>query len=225
MRIGELADLAGVTVRTIRHYHQAGILAEPARRPNGYRDYTVDHLVLLIRLGHLTRSGLTLAQAGEIVADAEGASAEAALDEVDEALRVQIEALTAQRQRLAEAREGRHLGLSPLAAALVTTPADVPASTLYAHLHADEEQSEHLAEVLSRSCIRSSLADVQERFAAIDAHTAPAELDAIVAGLEDLTQELFAHLPTPTQQHAHLLLELVERTLNAEQRALLRRLA
>jgi DNA-binding transcriptional MerR regulator len=39
LRIGELADLAGVTVRTIRHYHAKGLLAEPPRDPSGYRRY------------------------------------------------------------------------------------------------------------------------------------------------------------------------------------------
>ncbi|MBV9856444.1 MAG: MerR family DNA-binding transcriptional regulator, partial [Streptosporangiaceae bacterium] len=31
MRIGELAGLAGVSTRAIRHYHQIGLLPEPAR--------------------------------------------------------------------------------------------------------------------------------------------------------------------------------------------------
>ena len=147
VRIGELADLAGVTVRAVRHYHHRGVLPEPARRANGYREYEVEHLVTLVRLGHLTRSGLSLAQAGEVVADGE-ATAEEVLDEIDEALRRQIAALTAQRDRLAEARAGHHLGLPRLAAALVTKPEDIPLSTLFAHLHTDEERAERMAETL-----------------------------------------------------------------------------
>lgn len=51
MRIGELAALAGVTTRTVRHYHRVGLLPEPGRRVNGYRDYG------LRDAGELTRSG------------------------------------------------------------------------------------------------------------------------------------------------------------------------
>ena len=45
MRSGELAALAGVTVRTLRHYHQIGLLPEPERGGNGYRDYDVHDLL------------------------------------------------------------------------------------------------------------------------------------------------------------------------------------
>lgn len=33
-----MARLAGVTVRTLRHYHQVQVLAEPPRTSNGYRE-------------------------------------------------------------------------------------------------------------------------------------------------------------------------------------------
>ncbi|MFD0852085.1 MerR family DNA-binding transcriptional regulator, partial [Actinomadura adrarensis] len=39
MRIGELAALVGVSTRTVRHYHHLGLLPEPERRANGYREY------------------------------------------------------------------------------------------------------------------------------------------------------------------------------------------
>ncbi len=39
MRIGELAQQAGVTTKALRVYEQSGVLPEPARSPSGYRDY------------------------------------------------------------------------------------------------------------------------------------------------------------------------------------------
>ncbi|MEW1841154.1 MerR family transcriptional regulator [Nonomuraea angiospora] len=39
MHSGELARLAGVTVRALRQYHQVGVLAEPERGGNGYPKY------------------------------------------------------------------------------------------------------------------------------------------------------------------------------------------
>jgi DNA-binding transcriptional MerR regulator len=39
MRIGELAAACGVTAKTIRFYEQAGLLPEPVRTADGYREY------------------------------------------------------------------------------------------------------------------------------------------------------------------------------------------
>lgn len=39
LHIGEVAQLLGVTPRTIRHYQKVGLLAEPERTGAGYRLY------------------------------------------------------------------------------------------------------------------------------------------------------------------------------------------
>lgn len=39
LKIGEVARLAGVGVETIRFYERQGLIAEPARRASGYREY------------------------------------------------------------------------------------------------------------------------------------------------------------------------------------------
>lgn len=62
MRIGELAALAGVSARAVRHYHASGVLPEPERRSNGYRDYGAADLIRLLRVVRLARLGLTLAE-------------------------------------------------------------------------------------------------------------------------------------------------------------------
>jgi DNA-binding transcriptional MerR regulator len=49
MRIGELAGLVGISTRAIRHYHHVGLLAEPARTTNGYREYSLRDAVELAR--------------------------------------------------------------------------------------------------------------------------------------------------------------------------------
>jgi len=56
MRIGELARQLGSTPEAIRYYERNGLLPEPARTANGYRDYTdrdVSRLRLLIGLREL----------------------------------------------------------------------------------------------------------------------------------------------------------------------------
>lgn len=44
--VSELSKLAGVSVRTLHHYDQVGLLT-PYRRNNGYREYGYEHLVRL----------------------------------------------------------------------------------------------------------------------------------------------------------------------------------
>ena len=62
----EIAELAGTSVRAVRHYHQVGLLAEPERRSNGYKQYGVPHLVRLVRIRRLTDLGLSLPQIAEL---------------------------------------------------------------------------------------------------------------------------------------------------------------
>ncbi|GAA3224069.1 MerR family transcriptional regulator [Pseudonocardia petroleophila] len=62
----ELAELAGTTLRAVRHYHQVGLLAEPERRSNGYKQYGVTHLVRLLRIKRLVDLGLTLPQIADL---------------------------------------------------------------------------------------------------------------------------------------------------------------
>ena len=45
--VSELSKLAGVSVRTLHHYDQVGLLKPHRRLANGYRDYTYDHLITL----------------------------------------------------------------------------------------------------------------------------------------------------------------------------------
>jgi DNA-binding transcriptional MerR regulator len=52
MRIKILADATGVVVDTIRYYEKQGLLPEPARQDNGYRDYASTHLERLAFIRH-----------------------------------------------------------------------------------------------------------------------------------------------------------------------------
>ncbi|MFJ4223761.1 MerR family transcriptional regulator [Microbacterium sp. NPDC089695] len=58
----ELAELAGTTVNTIRHYHALGLLDAPERRGNGYKQYRVCHLVRLIQVRRMAELGVPLAR-------------------------------------------------------------------------------------------------------------------------------------------------------------------
>ncbi|MGW9025004.1 MerR family transcriptional regulator [Streptomyces sp. NPDC055722] len=100
MRIGELAAAVGVTTRTVRHYHHLGLLPEPDRRPNGYRDYGLRHAVVLARIRRLTELGLGLAEVRDVLADDEGRDLAEVLAELDEDLARQEAAIRERRTRL-----------------------------------------------------------------------------------------------------------------------------
>lgn len=68
MRIGQLASRAGVTVKTLRFYEQAGVLPEPARRESGYRDYDQSAVPRLQFIKAAQAAGLTLAEIREVIA-------------------------------------------------------------------------------------------------------------------------------------------------------------
>jgi MerR family regulatory protein len=58
LTIGQLAAYAGVTVRTVRHYHQIGLLPEPERDASGYRRYGARAVVSLIKIRTLANAGV-----------------------------------------------------------------------------------------------------------------------------------------------------------------------
>ena len=73
LTISQLASYAGVTVRAVRHYHQIGLLPEPARDGSGYRTYDAADVVRLIRIRTLAEAGVPLARVQELLdADAGG---------------------------------------------------------------------------------------------------------------------------------------------------------
>ena len=62
MRIGELAELAHVSTKTIRYYESVGIMPPPERTPAGYRDYEDGAVDRLRFVRDAQAAGLTLAE-------------------------------------------------------------------------------------------------------------------------------------------------------------------
>ena len=65
--ISQVARLAGINAKTIRHYESIGLLPPPARRPNQYRRYDmadVNRLILLRRIRYL---GIPLSEAKSLL--------------------------------------------------------------------------------------------------------------------------------------------------------------
>jgi MerR family copper efflux transcriptional regulator len=68
MRIGELADQAGISTKAIRYYEQIGILPRPARNPSGYRSFDQTALGRLEFVRAAQAMGLTLGEIRQIIA-------------------------------------------------------------------------------------------------------------------------------------------------------------
>lgn len=62
MRIGEVADLVGVTTKTIRYYETIGLLPSPDRTGSGYRDYGGDAVERLRFIRDAQATGLSLTE-------------------------------------------------------------------------------------------------------------------------------------------------------------------
>lgn len=67
MRIGEFADRAGVTAKTVRYYEGIGLLPAPERTASGYRDYDADALERLQFVRDAQAAGLTLKESRTIL--------------------------------------------------------------------------------------------------------------------------------------------------------------
>lgn len=171
MRSAEIAKHAGITVRTLRHYHAIGLLAEPARSANGYRDYSAEDLLRVLRIRQLASLGFSLDKIGEMLDDLDAersgnadapTSAAALLDDLDEALQAQIAHLQGQRELIARLREHDLAADYPERAAgalaslerltreahepgflgLVFSEADYLAMGIAAHLYSQDELAE-----------------------------------------------------------------------------------
>jgi Cd(II)/Pb(II)-responsive transcriptional regulator len=62
MQIKQLASATGVDIETIRYYEKQGLLPEPARKENGYRDYDTTHLERLSFIRHCRALEMSLSQ-------------------------------------------------------------------------------------------------------------------------------------------------------------------
>jgi DNA-binding transcriptional MerR regulator len=119
MRIGALAERAGVTTKTIRYYESIALLADPVRTSTGYREYGDDAVERLRFIRDAQASGLSLSEIQSVLelkdsgarsCDHTRALLDRHLAEIDE----QIARLEVARSELLELA-GRARGLDPAA--------------------------------------------------------------------------------------------------------------
>jgi DNA-binding transcriptional MerR regulator len=109
--IGRLAAYAGVTVKAVRHYHQRGLLEEPPRDSSGYRRYSAQHAIDLVKIKTLAEAGVPLARIKELLAASPDRFA-AAITEIDRGLEKRARELRHTRERIARLSSGDRLFVS-----------------------------------------------------------------------------------------------------------------
>ena len=67
MRIGEVARQTGIGIETIRFYERKGLLAEPDRRPSGFRQYDDTVVARLRFIRRAKELGFTLSEINELL--------------------------------------------------------------------------------------------------------------------------------------------------------------
>ncbi len=108
--IGQLAGYVGVSTKTIRVYHDKGLLPEPDRDVSGYRRYGAKDAIDLIKIRTLAEAGVPLARIRELrVATDE--DYQQALREIDDELTARIRSMRAARKRLRRLAAGQSVPL------------------------------------------------------------------------------------------------------------------
>jgi DNA-binding transcriptional MerR regulator len=179
----ELADLAGTSLRAVRHYHQIGLLPEPERRSNGYKQYGVAHLVRLVRIKRLTELGFSLAQIAALGESDD--HPEQALRELDAELASTIERLQRARDELGVLLE--HSAPTDLASDFV--PPDVAAKMTAA--------DRKLVVVLSRVLGPRGQQVYADMMRETPEHPAATQLDDLAADADEATRADLAERLAP----------------------------
>ena len=147
MRVAEIAELTGTTVRTVRYYHSLGLLPVPAER-GGWRDYDLGHVARLSRIRWLVQAGVSLETIKRVLGESE---ANAAVPRIDDApVNGMDDAISA---------------VGPVAGSIVEDLAGA-LSSVEEHLAEVTRQRDMLAGLLERARTGSTVSPMSPRMAA-----------------------------------------------------------
>jgi MerR family transcriptional regulator, thiopeptide resistance regulator len=111
MNVGEVAALAGITVRTLHHYDRIGLLTPSQRTVTGYRRYTPADLDRLHRVLVYRELGFSLEEVATLL-DAPDADPAAHLRRQHRLLRERIERTQAMVAAVEKEMEAQQMGIS-----------------------------------------------------------------------------------------------------------------
>ena len=181
----QLADLAGSTVKAVRHYHEIGLLEVPERAANGYKQYKVAHLIRLLQIKRLSDLGVPLSQVAAL-GRAEEEPAEAILV-LDAELAATIERLNRVRAELAVILRHR-------------APMHVPTGFASVSRELSDEQ-QALLMVYSTVFSADGMEELRQMFA--ERGDTEEEFDALPPDADDATIDRLAERMLPVVRRIH----------------------
>lgn len=184
-----LAHLGGTTIKTIRHYHEIGLLDEPKRAGNGYKQYGTAHLVRVLQIARLRDLGMGLAQIAELETSDE-AFAET-LHELDAQL---AESITHQQQLRAEIADLFQHRTTPDTPAGFTEVADALSTTDRAMVMINS-QFFHARGVHDMREIVAAHQDADNEFDDLSSDAGPDKIRSVAARLAPMLESIYAEHP------------------------------
>jgi DNA-binding transcriptional MerR regulator len=213
MNVGEVAALAGVTVRTLHHYDRIGLLSPSGRTAAGYRQYSPADLDRLHQVLLYRELGFPLEEVGTLL-DAPDADPEVHLRRQHRLLLDRLERTQVMVAAVEKEMEARSMGIS-------LTPEErfeVFGEHDPAQYDAEVEQRWGETDAYARSKrktaayskddwvrIKAEGADVEARFAAALTHGIPADSDRAMDIAEEHRQQINRNFyDCPPEMHAGL---------------------
>lgn len=196
LRVGEVARRTGLSVRTLHHWDERGLLVPSGRSPGDYRLYSTADLARLLRIQHLKSLGLSLDEVAAAL-DSEDFDAAGALERHIEAVEERIAAEQELLHRLTRLRSAADVGWEEvLEVAALTERLRHPDAAVRFRASLEASTSTSVAELVER--LATDPADgVREGLTWALAHHGTAATDDVVARLADPDPDVrfqFAHV-------------------------------
>ena len=195
-----ISELVGITVRTLRYYHQIGLLPEPERTTRGLV-YDKTHLLTLLRIKRFSMMSLTLDEIADIIHTPASPRARRILLDLDQALTDRVAEIESQRRVIDEClwdntpvdilpRFARHLAALRRLGSYDTSAADKALEEL-ASGYGSEEVERVVDEVIQDPMI-SRLSVLEERLRRLNENSGKPELDNLAKDYGRLLVDLYA---------------------------------
>ena len=194
-----ISDLVGITVRTLRYYHQIGLLPEPKRTTKGLL-YDETHLLTLLRIKRFSMMSLTLDEIADIIHTPTSPRARRILLELDQALADRVAEIESQRRVIEEClrdntpvdvlpRFARHLAALRRLGNYDTTAADKALEELAAGYGSEEVA--RVVDAVIQDPIISRLSVLEERLRRINEDSGEPELTDLAKDYGRLLVDLY----------------------------------
>ena len=231
-----ISDLVGITVRTLKYYHQIGLLREPKRTTKGLL-YDETHLLTLLRIKRFSMMSLTLDEIADIIHTPASPRARRILLDLDQALAGRVAEIESQRRVIEEClrdntpvdvlpRFARHLAALRRLGNYDTTAADKALEELAAGYGSEEVA--RVVDAVIQDPIISRLSVLEERLRRINEDSGEPELTDLAKDYGRLLVDLYtvnaqAGLKSVSGHDLVEAIGLAESTANEREREVLKR--